>query len=270
MDWVMDKSVTQHRLATVGIGPKDFIVINDFELAKELFGKEEFSGRQAPEFVLAQKYFDGKRHGILITEGAHWSKQRRFGLKTLKDFGFGKQSLEETINIEVEETVKRFLSMNGEDFCLRTDFNIPIINILWQLVAGSRFTEDDPEEQEVIASINKMFKNHMKMITIPLRILKMFPKFTEYDENVKLYKVQRAFVLKQIEQHENSFDEANPRDYIDVYLTEMNKNEADGNFTKIDLATSMVEFLGAGTEIYSTTLKWILLYLTLYQDVQDK
>ena len=82
MDWVMDKSVTKHRLATVGIGPKDFIVINDFELAKELFGKEEFSGRQAPEFVLAQKYFDGKRHGILITEGAHWSKQRRFGLKT--------------------------------------------------------------------------------------------------------------------------------------------------------------------------------------------
>ena len=188
----------------------------------------------------------------------------------MKDFGFGKQSLEETINIEVEETVKRFLSVNGEDFGLRTDFNIPIINILWQLVAGSRFTEDGPEEQEVIDSINKMFKDHMKMITIPLGVLKMFSNLTGYDENVKIYKVQRAYVLKQIEQHENSIDEENPRDYIDVYLTEMNKNGADSNFTVIDLATSMLDFLGAGTETSSTTLKWILLYLTLYQEVQDK
>ena len=65
-------------------------------------------------------------------------------------------------------------------------------------MAGSRFTEDDPEEQEVIASINKMFKNHMKMITIPFRTLNMFLRLTEYDENLKLYKIQRAYVLKQI------------------------------------------------------------------------
>ena len=88
--------------------------------------------------------------------------------------------------------------------------------------------------------------------------------------HVQIYKVQRDYVLKQIEQHENSFDEETPRDYIDVYLTEMNKNEADSNFTKIDLAVSMLDFLHAGTETSSTTLKWILLYLSLYQDVQDK
>jgi len=51
--------------------------------------------------------------------------------------------LEETINIEVEETVKHLLSVT-EDFNLRSDFNVPIINILWQLVAANRFTEDDP------------------------------------------------------------------------------------------------------------------------------
>ena len=196
-------------------------------------------------------------------------QSKKIGLKTLKDLGFGKQSLEELMNIEFEEMLNNFLSTN-QDFLLSTDFNVPIINILWQLVARGRFTKDDPVGQEVIAFINKMFKCYMKMIMIPLRILKMFPKLTEYEENVKIYKVQRDYVLKQIEQHENSFDEENPRDYIDVYLTEMNKNEADSNFTKIDLAVSMLDFLHAGTETSSTTLKWILLYLTLYQYVQDK
>ena len=29
-------------------------------------------------------------------------------MKTLKDFGFGKRSLEETVNIEIEELIQRF------------------------------------------------------------------------------------------------------------------------------------------------------------------
>jgi len=32
----------------------------------------------------------------------------------------------------------------------------------------------------------------------------------------------------------------------------------------------MMDFFGAGTETSSNTLKWIVLYLTLYQDVQDR
>merc|ERR1711892_36338 len=270
MDWVLDKSITQNKLATVGIGPRSFFIINDFEMAKELFGKEEFSGRTLSEFVLTQKYLDGKRHGILVTEGSHWTKVRRFGIRTLKDFGFGKQSLEATINFEVEETVKKFLSVSGSDFYLSTDFNIPIINILWQLVASTRFTEEDPEGQKMIESVTKMFKCHLKMTMVPLRILKMFPKFTEYDDNVEIYNVQKRFVSEQIEQHEATLDSEYQRDYIDAFLNEMNAKEVDRDFSKLDLATSMMDFIGAGTEASATTLKWIVLYLTLYQDVQDK
>ena len=65
-------------------------------------------------------------------------------------------------------------------------------------------------------------------------------------------------------------DSEHQRDYIDAFLNEMNANEVDSNFSKKDLAASMLDFLAAGTETSSTTLKWIVLYLTLYQDVQDK
>eukprot|EP00092_Neocalanus_flemingeri_P003772 GFUD01004058.1.p1 GENE.GFUD01004058.1~~GFUD01004058.1.p1 ORF type:complete len:486 (-),score=123.42 GFUD01004058.1:441-1898(-) len=269
MDWVLDKSVTKHKLATVGIGPKNYFVINDFELAKELFSKEEFSGRNIGEFILSQKGYDGKSYGIIATEGSHWSRQRRFGLKTLKDFGFGKKSLEETMNIEVEEILKEFLSKKG-DFKIGMDFNVPIINILWQLVAGNRFSKDDPEGMEMVASVCKMFKCHMKMVLVPFKILKMFPKATEFDENTKIYNIQRRYISREIEKHEQTLDTEHPRDFIDVYMTGMKDIAIGKDLTRRDLTTCLLDFLAAGTETSSTTLKWIVLYMTLYQDVQDK
>ena len=98
----------------------------------------------------------------------------------------------------------------------------------------------------------------------------MFPKLTGYEEQIEIFRIQRNFVLKQIKEHEETLDSESPRNFIDVYLTEMAKHENDNEFSKIDLAVSLLDFLHAGTETSSTTLKWIVLFLTLYQDVQNR
>ena len=268
-DWVLDQAVTKHKIATVGLGPRTIYVINDYELAKELLNKEELTGRHLGEFALAHRGFNGKRQGILMTEGRRWFNQKKFGLKTLKDLGFGKQSLEELMNIEFEEMLNNFLSTN-QDFLLSTDFNVPIINILWQLVAGKRFDEDDPEGMEMVDSVNGTFKDWLKMDFLPLIILKTFSKITNYEENVKIFGIQKGYIFKQIEEHEKTRDPDHPRDFIDVYLHAI-ENDVDGSdFTKEDLAASMLDFLHAGTETSSTTLKWIVLYLMIYPDIQEK
>ena len=113
--------------------------------------------------------FDGGiPRGIIHTQGTHWNIQRRFSLKTLKDFGFGKQSMEAVIHTEVDELIKKFTKkqvnnlsqkmsfkyacFKGEDFFLQTDFNVPIINVLWQMIAGYRFTN---AKEHGIPSYNK-------------------------------------------------------------------------------------------------------------------
>ena len=122
----------------------------------------------------------------------------------------------------------------------------------------------------MVASVNKTAKGFMKMELIPLKLLKMFPRVTEYEENVKIYDIQRRFIFREIEQHEQTLDANHSRDFIDVYLKEIKDNDTSDDYNKRDLAVSMWDFLQAGTETSSTTLKWIVLYLTLYQDVQDK
>ena len=46
--------------------------------------------------------------------------------------------------------------------------------------------------------------------------------------------------------------------------------EEDEGLNKDDLAISLYDFLLAGTETSSTTLKWLVLYLTLHQEVQAR
>ena len=122
----------------------------------------------------------------------------------------------------------------------------------------------------MIESVNRMFKITFKMDVIPLQIMKMFPKLTDYQEMIDIYDIQKRYIFKQIEEHEQTYDPEHPRDYIDVYLNEIRKNVDTESFTKNDLAISMMDFLHAGTETSSTTLKWIVLFLTLYQDIQEK
>ena len=46
--------------------------------------------------------------------------------------------------------------------------------------------------------------------------------------------------------------------------------EADEGLNTDDLTMNLFDFLIAGTETSSTTLKWLVLYLTLHQEVQDR
>ena len=70
-----------------------------------------------------------------------------------------------------------------------------------------------------------------------------------------------------MEEHRATLDRENPRDFTDVYLTAM---EEDEGLTMDDLAISLYDFLLAGTETSSTTLKWLVLYLTIHQEVQAR
>jgi hypothetical protein len=46
--------------------------------------------------------------GLSFNEGESWSEQRRFALRTLRDFGFGKTSMEVGVVEEAAELVEYF------------------------------------------------------------------------------------------------------------------------------------------------------------------
>ena len=55
------------------------------------------------------------------------------------DFGFGKSGMSEMISEEGHQMVKHLAKFEGTDFLVDKTFNIAIVNILWQIVSGSKF-----------------------------------------------------------------------------------------------------------------------------------
>ena len=141
-----------------------------------------------------QSFKNGRIRGIVFTEGGGWTKQRRFGLKTLKDLGFGRRSIEEIVDREIDEIIDKFCSYNGQDFLLGSDFSIPVINVLWQLVAGHRFDENHSQDRNIIKGIDMLFETFIFLTTTPLWITKILRKLY-FEKTLKIFQNQINFLL---------------------------------------------------------------------------
>ena len=111
-------------------------MINDWRLAKTLFTKEEFSGRLQNYTTKWARSWGGKNLGVAFTDGAFYNSQKLFLVKQLKQFGFGKTSLE-TVIVEQANSMASYLEENaGKQVIKKEVFATPVINILWSMMAG--------------------------------------------------------------------------------------------------------------------------------------
>ena len=133
------------------------VVINDYKLTKELFAKEEFSGRANNYLFEHIKGFNGHKRGIITTDGHVWAQQRRFALKQLRDLGFGRKSLDSVMIEEADDVISRMLqtSKNNGTVQMKGTFSTAIINVLWQIVASKRFDPDAQDTKEMMDMLNR-------------------------------------------------------------------------------------------------------------------
>lgn len=85
-----------------------------------------------------------------------WEVHRRFLLRQLRDFGFGKRNMEELIMEEVKETIDRLKSFpEGLVEDIKGIFQIAVVNSLWMIVGNRRFKHDDPKIHKMINDGNR-------------------------------------------------------------------------------------------------------------------
>ncbi|KAG8143931.1 putative Cytochrome P450 family 2 subfamily X polypeptide 7 protein [Naja naja] len=80
-----------------------------------------------------------------------------------------------------------------------------------------------------------------------------------------------AFLEKELEEHKAMFISGETRDFIDVYLEEIKKAERKGSsFEEEQLQVLLMDLLTAGSETTAGTLRWALLYLVAFPEIQEK
>jgi cytochrome P450 len=206
----------------------------------------------------------------MMTDGARWTSQRNFTVKQLKNFGFGKKSLEGGICEEANAIVDHILSLGDEVKIDSSLFALPVLNVLWNIVAGQSFRRDDARIQELL-ELNA-FAFSSEIFTIAMHapwIRHVLPWLSGYNKLLEAVDGTKDLFKIQIQEHEKTLNEDNPRDFIDMYLIEMKKN-TDPEFNIDQLVMIGHDLISAGSETVATTLNWMILYLTINPEVQEK
>ena len=82
--------------------------------------------------------------GVLNSEGPTWVEQRRFTLRHLRDFGFGKTGGEELIRNELKEFIQALEATVGKPTSVNKSLAVAALNTLWMMLSGVRYEQDDP------------------------------------------------------------------------------------------------------------------------------
>ena len=74
----------------------------------------------------------------MFANGQEWQEQRRFTLRNLRDFGFGKTSMESLIQEEIEKCIEVLSKDVGKTTQIGLKMNIAILNALWAILTGEK------------------------------------------------------------------------------------------------------------------------------------
>ncbi|XP_064113184.1 cytochrome P450 2L1-like isoform X1 [Macrobrachium nipponense] len=262
------------------VGSHVMVFFCDYELIKTTFNRPECQGRPSLFSFSLIRFHENA--GILYAVGDVWVQGRRFALKHLKDFGMGKSSLEGAIQYEAQNLVGTFERTSGKPIEISWCLNVAVLNVIWKLVANIRYDTDDQE----IIKFNTILRNNIDLVQGRLQILDAFPYLVKMLPRFvldKVFKVKVVYdnmekfknlMLEIIETHVKTLDPNNPKDYIDAYLIQIQKER--GNLSTMskedyfDLVITLDDFFGAGSETTSSTIRWLIALLATHPEIQTK
>lgn len=256
------------------VGRDRQVIAYGYDAIKQMLTDDDFSGRPTGIFYRARTW--GTRRGVLLTDEDFWQEQRRFVIRHLREFGFGRRDMGQMVEAEAEDLVRTVTSKmkNGKAIIPMADiFGVSVLNTLWMMMASVRYNPEDKELKTLQGILSKLFTN-IDMVgclfgQFPfLRFVA--PEFSGYSAYMKTHVQIWKFLRDELDRHLTTFKSGQPRDFMDVYIEILNSSDKKQSFSESQLMAVCMDLFMAGSETTSKTLGFCFLYLLLYPDVMRK
>ncbi|KAG9470266.1 hypothetical protein GDO78_018368 [Eleutherodactylus coqui] len=254
---------------TIKLGEEKVVVLCGYEAVKDALVNhaDEFSGRaKVPLF-----HEITKGYGVTFAHDDNWKMMRRFTLSTLRDFGMGKEGIENKITEESDFLVQKFKSYNGEPFDNLMIINAAVANIIVSILLSHRFAYEDP----TLVKLLKIINENVKLIGGPMGVLyNAFPSVMRWCSTVQQTVVRNvdelhAFIRETFTNQRKELDVNDQRNLIDAFLVKQQEVEKTQlYFSNENLTILVSDLFAAGMETTSTTLRWGLLLMIKHPEIQ--
>ncbi|OCT84333.1 cytochrome P450 2J6 [Xenopus laevis] len=259
---------------SIYLGVTPAVVVRGFKSLKEVLVTQgtEFADRPQNRMTNLISINKGL---VAAAYGLSWKEHRRFTLSTLRTFGLGKKSMQEKILEESQNLIHEF--KNHKDSLLVPHFILDnaVSNIICSIVFGRRYDYHDSTLRNVLKYVHE----NMKLVSSIWAQLYNTFGFIHYlplphRKILQNLEIIFKFLRSILEEHKKTRVPGEPRDFIDYYLEELNKEQADDSskttFSQESLLYCVTDLFVAGTETTSASLQWCLLYMIMFPEIQEK
>lgn len=259
------------------LGTTPTIILNDTEKVKKALFVREFDGK--PDLLIGRlRDPNFNLRGIFFTDGPLWHEQRRFALRYLRDYGFGRRF--QTLEINIQDELLSFIDLlkygpkypHEKKYVKDSCINLPIAfspffaNCFIEILFNERFPRSELHELYNISLQAFRFQrsgdDYGKLFSVWEPIAKLFPDASDYkaikEASTKLHDFFRKLIDKQIK----SYDPAHERNFIDMYMTQMRETNAmsdtKSTFTYDQLVLTCLDFSFPPLSALSATVTFLI------------
>eukprot|EP01132_Coremiostelium_polycephalum_P003774 gene3774-4698_t len=259
------------KIYSIKFGSVFTVILSEPEVINEAFLKNStaFINRyMTPSYEIV-----GGNRNIGFTNGVHWKKIRGFVNNSFKKSKI--RQLETLMNYEysrMTDALDLEIKKSNNIFCIRPLLKRLSFNIIFNFLFSSNipYTDCDLSEDakkyvdNAVALLGKLAGGSPADF-IPL--LKPFYGNSKLQEIQDLVDQLVAYSKPFIIQHQNTLDEN--KDFIDLLLIEI-KNDPDKFASEDCIQRIALDLLVGGMDTTSSSLEWIILFLSNYPEFQDK
>lgn len=256
------------------------LVLSSYDALQEAFVNQAdaFSGR--PQFRFLNKLIN--KSGIVLTDGDTWLQHRRFALRTLRNFGFGKTLSLTAVHQEARSMLAQIDQEGQQGMDTLSLFSRMTANVICSLMFGDRVASEDEEFPEAKQALDDLVACDSRVAeNIPLYFpwvmdipffMTIYNKFTLRKRMVE--KLISYIEKKVLDRTATINSVTEPRDFTDAILLHKLSLEEQGDtphtFDIRSIAGDVFDLFAAGTDTTAVTLSWACLLLASHPVVQQR
>lgn len=225
------------------IGKDRIVLAISSDSLREMMLNEDLDGRPTGPFYETRTW--NLRRGVLLTDGDFWQEQRRFIVRHLKEFGFARRGMFDIIQNEAEFLYEDIFNMvqgtkeKAVHVNMQGIFSTPVLNTLWVMMAGKRYSRDNRKLKELQQLLHKLFTtiDMVGCLFSHFPFLRFIaPYASGYRPFVQTHEHMFDFIREEVENHKKTFHAENePRDLMDVYIKNILAEDGPSTFTEQQL-----------------------------------
>ena len=206
---------------------------------------------------------------FLAPFGDAWIKDKKLVLSCLRAFGFGPNKIgEENVLTHVDYLSDYILQHSGQGIEINSLLLQTNANTILKIIFNRRFDLDDQFLKDFVQNWKDWYAvGGLELLVVdqlPGWLAKLFARKI-IQRMIDTTEVLRDFVRAEVDEHIKTLDKDNPRDFIDMYVV------SKGDELDIEhLVNNAFIWCPDSIDTAGCVLQWIMLYVTLHQDVQKK